>query len=265
MAEGQSLTRAIGTIDIILDASGSMLAEVDGRRRIDIAHDALAHLVEQLPEATNVALRAYGHRRPRDCNDIELIAPLARLDRAAHTARINGVNPSPNGMTPIGLSLQQIADDLKGVSGDALVVLVSDGEETCNSDPAQIAAQLHADNPHLRVDVIGFSVGPDDSRARLTAIAQSGGGNYFDAGDANQLVAALQQAVTLTYRVLDSQGAEVFQGALGSSTTLPAGNYSVVISGDEPLTVGDLRVGDGKSTTVELREEDGALKASIAP
>ena len=265
MAEGQTLTRTIGNIEIILDASGSMLAPLDGRRKIDTAHESLDRLIEKLPDTTNVALRTYGHRRAGDCGDIELIVPLAALDRPALTSRISAINPVSNGMTPIGLSLQQVADDLKGARGDMVVVLVSDGEETCASDPAQIAAQLHADNPRLRIDVIGFNIGPEDSRARLSAIAKGGGGSYFDASDAAQLAAALQQAVTLTYRVLDAQDSEVYRGALGSSATLPAGRYSIEISSDAPLTISAVDVRSTKSTTVELHEQGGVLQAAVVP
>jgi Ca-activated chloride channel homolog len=262
MADGQSLVRSIGNIEIILDASGSMNGEIDGRRKIDIAHEALATLVDKLPESTNVALRAYGHRRGGDCGDVELLTPLGMLDRAALTARINSVAPAQKGMTPIGASLQQVAQDLQGAQGDALVVLVSDGDETCDGDPAQVATRIHADNPNIRFAVIGFNVGPEEWRARLSGIAQGGGGNYFDASDATQLVNALQQAVALTYRVLDAQGAEVFQGQLGNPATLPAGQYTVEINGASPLSLADIAVG-GAPIAVELREEGGVLKGTV--
>jgi hypothetical protein len=262
MAAGQSLVRTIGNIEIILDASGSMSGEIDGRRKIDIAHEALGALVAKLPDSTNVALRAYGHRKGGDCADVELLTPLGALDRPALTARINAVNPAQKGMTPIGTSLQQVAQDLQGAQGDTLVVLVSDGDETCDGDPAQVATRIHADNPNIRFDVIGFNVGPEEWRARLSGIAQGGGGRYFDAGDAAQLADALQQAVALTYRVLDAQGAEVFQGQLGATVPLPAGRYTVEISGDSPLTVADIAVG-GATTAVELREQDGELTGTV--
>ena len=230
-----------------------MNGEIDGRRKIDIAHEALAALVGKLPDHTNVALRAYGHRKGSDCSDVELLTPLGVLDRSALTARINAVNPAQKGMTPIGASLEQVAQDLQGAQGDVLVVLVSDGDETCDGDPAQVATRIHADNPKIRFDVIGFNVGPEEWRARLSGIAQGGGGSYFDAKDAAQLVDALQQAVALTYRVLDAQGAEVFQGQLGATATLPAGRYTVEIRGASPLTIPDIAVG-GATTAVELRE-----------
>jgi hypothetical protein len=263
MAEGQSLTRTIGNIEIILDASGSMRGQVDGRRKIDIAHESLAGLIEKLPDTTNVALRTYGHRRSQDCNDIELLAPPAPLDRAALISRINGINPAPEGRTPIGLSLEQVVADMQGVQGDILVVLVSDGDETCDSDPGQIAARLHADNPRLIVSVIGFNVGPEDWKARLSAIAQGGGGTYFDAGNASQLADALQQAVALSYRVLDAQGAEVYRGSLGSAATLPPGRYAVEITGAALVALGDIDVRPGAAMTVEVREQDGALTTAV--
>ncbi len=262
MAAGQALVRTIGNLEIILDASGSMNGAIDGRRKIDIAHEALAALVEKLPDHTNVALRAYGHRKGGDCSDVELLTPLSVLDRSALTARINAVKPAQKGMTPIGASLQQVADDLKGAQGDVLVVLVSDGDETCDGDPAQVATRIHADNPKIRFDVIGFNVGPAEWRTRLSGIAQGGGGSYFDAKDAAQLVDALQQAVALTYRVLDAQGAEVFQGQLGATATLPAGSYTVEIRGASPLTITDIAVG-GANTAVELREDQGVLKGAV--
>lgn len=262
MADGQSLVRSIGNIEIILDASGSMSGEIDGRRKIDIAHEALATLVDKLPNSTNVALRAYGHRKGGDCGDVELLTPLSALDRAALTARINAVTPAQKGMTPIGASLQEVAEDLQGAQGDALVVLVSDGDETCDGDPAQVATRIHADSPNIRFAVIGFNVGPEEWRARLSGIAQGGGGKYFDASDATQLVNALQQAVALTYRVLDAQGAEVFQGQLGSPATLPLGHYTVEVSGATPLTIAGIAVG-GAPTSVELREENGVLKGTV--
>lgn len=263
-AGDQPLVRITGNIEIILDASGSMLARIGARRKIDIAREALGALVAKMPDTANVALRAYGHRHGKDCADTEAVVPLARLDRAALTDRINAINPSQDGMTLIGRSLQQVAGDLKGAKGDTLVVLVSDGEETCDNDPVPIAAQLHAANPRLRIDVIGFSIGPADSRGRLSAIAQSGGGSYFDAGSADQLTEALRQAVTLSYRVIGADGSEVYRGALGSPATLPAGRYRVEISGDAPLDLGGVVVASGATTQIDVREQDGALQGAVA-
>lgn len=73
-------------VEYILDASGSMLDEMDGERKIDIAKEVLATKADQLPTATNVGLRVCGHRvhysdKEKSCKDIELLVPPVRGGR----------------------------------------------------------------------------------------------------------------------------------------------------------------------------------------
>ena len=250
------LVRTPKNIELILDASGSMRAPIDGRPKIDIAHESLAALVDQLPDTADVALRSYGHRRGEDCNDVELLVPFSPLDRASLKERINAVNPAVNGRTPMALSLQQVTEDLKDAEGDVLVILVSDGDETCNGDPSQVAAQIHASNPRIRIDVIGFNVGPEEWRARLSAIARLGGGSYFDAHDAEQLTTALQESIQLSYQVLDAEERQVGVGSVGGAPlSLPPGRYRLQLAADEPITV-DAQITSGQTTLFRL-EDDG--------
>jgi hypothetical protein len=261
MAADQPSSQVLPNLEIILDASGSMNALIGDRKKIDIAHEALGALVNQLPDTANVALRTYGHRRSSDCADVELITPLGPLDRAAFTGKINAVNPVNLGQTPLGASLQMVPDDLKSAQGDLQVVLVTDGEESCGADPVRIAGELHGANPHLKIDVIGFNIGAE-AQGRLSAIAEAGGGRYFDAGDATQLVTALQQSVLVSYHVLSADGRLVYQGALGSSATLPAGTYTVEVPGTTPLAIENVVVGEHPAV-VELRQQDGKLTGTI--
>lgn len=260
--DGVSLTRVTRNIALIFDASGSMLALLDGRPKIDIAREALGTLIEQLPDSTSISLRSYGHRRARDCTDTELLVPFEALDRAKLLARVNAIQAVPNGRTPIGLSLQETAKDIASASGDTLIVLVTDGEETCDANPVAIAAEIRAANPQVRIAVIGFSL-DDTTRSNVGAIATSGGGNYYDAADAAQLKTALQQAIVLPIRIYDSADTEVFSGVLGDSTDLPAGTYRVVIGGDTPLEVQKVTVGAEATTIVEIREANGKLNSSV--
>ena len=59
-----------------------------------------------------------------------------------------------------------------------------------------------------------------------------------------------------------AQGAQVFEGQLGATATLPAGRYTVEIRGASPLTITDIAVG-GATTAVELREADGVLTGAV--
>ena len=69
-------------IELILDASGSMLKRLDGKRRIEIAKEVLGEAItEHIPPGTPVALRVFGHKEANSCRtDLEL--PLAPLDPA---------------------------------------------------------------------------------------------------------------------------------------------------------------------------------------
>ena len=70
-------------VEIILDASGSMLQRQNGERRIEIARRTLARLVaDTIPAGTGFALRVFGNREA-DAAPI-LRSPLARLTWPRH-------------------------------------------------------------------------------------------------------------------------------------------------------------------------------------
>lgn len=263
MAAGQRMTRPVENLYLILDASGSMLGEVGQRRRIDIAHEALSNLVNGLPDTSNVALRTYGRQRSGDCTDVELVTPLAPLNRDALNEQIRGIVPKNRSRTPLALSLDQVAGDLQNARGETLVVLLSDGDETCDGIPEDAAARLHAANPNIRVSVIGFDIGPQEWRTRLQAIAEQGGGEYFEAGNAEQLLDALRRAVTPTYRILDAAGNEITRANLGTFRQLPNGAYTIEINGTSLVRLEGIAIGGGRTTVIELREEGTALRADV--
>lgn len=201
-AAGAERKLGVGNVYLILDASGSMLAPAGGARKIAIAQDALVGLVRGLPEQASLALRTYGQRRPDDCGDVELIAAPGTLDREALVAAIQAIRPVNLSRTPLAASLQAVAGDLSDVAGDTLVVLVSDGEESCGGDPVAAARELRAARPDVRISVVGFDIAPE-LRERLAQIAVAGGGMYVDAADVGELQGALERIVTPGFRVLD--------------------------------------------------------------
>ena len=110
----------------------------DGTRRITAAKRVMVSVVNKLPDFVQVAFRVYGHRyRPRpkrkSCRDSELLFPFQRLDR--ETMKLAIARLRPRGQTPIGYSLAQLANDFRGRPGPKLVLLVSDGIETCDPRP----------------------------------------------------------------------------------------------------------------------------------
>ena len=185
-------------IEIILDASNSMVETVPGGVKIDVARQAIEQLLEILPASYNVGLRGYGHRfshtdTGRSCTDTELLSalkPLTQENRTAISQRLTLMQPK--GMTPIAYTLEHAVNDFFGLTGKNIIILVSDGEETCGGDPLAIADYIVSLGIGLKVYVIGFNVG---SREQLEGIALRTGGHYYDARNAIELVNVLKQAV----------------------------------------------------------------------
>ena len=180
---------------LVLDASGSMKeSDGHGSTKIEDARAAVKTIVSQLPTDLQVGLVTYGHRvastpdHAKACKDVQLVAPVAPLDKAALTAAVGAV--AAKGETPIGLSLQQAAAALPAGSNGS-VVLVSDGLDSCAPpEPCGVAKQLKASGVQLTVDTVGLRV---DAKARtqLTCISQVTGGTYTDVQDAAKLADSL--------------------------------------------------------------------------
>lgn len=55
--------------------------------------------------------------------------------------------------TPIARSLELVVQDLATVSGERIVVLITDGEETCDGDPAAVIEALQTSGIDARVNI----------------------------------------------------------------------------------------------------------------
>lgn len=186
--------RPPGALDLgfILDASGSMLERLEGRPKIAIAKEVLNEFLANVDPTVHVGLWVYGHRsgdRTFQCQQIELLHPIGPVDADALRARIEEVTPF--GWTPLAASLAVAARDFRRLPGIVeILVLISDGEETCGGDPATVAADVRRANPQLTIHTVGLAVTPE-TRRQLELIAEAGGGRYYDARNARALAEAL--------------------------------------------------------------------------
>lgn len=243
-AEGAAM--AGGAVELILDASGSMLQRVQGKRRIVIAKEVLTEAVrERIPPGTSVALRVFGHTEPGTC-DTELLVPLGPLDPDAATATIAGIEAKNLAKTPIADSLAAVPSDLAGAT-TAAVILVTDGEETCDGDPAAAIESLRDQGIDVSVNIVGFAIDDATLEAQFADWAALGGGRYFSAQDESGLSEAVENALQIPYAVFDSSGNLVAEGLVGGEPVeLERGMYRVAVK------TGPQRVFDN----VEIQGED---------
>lgn len=226
-------------VTFILDASGSMWGKIDGKSKIAIARDVMEELINGLPDTMEVGLVAYGHRRKGDCTDVEELVKLSKLDKDALIKTIKGIQPK--GKTPMALSLKQTVTRLKNQEGDVIVVLVSDGKETCDDDPCGVVRSLKEANNHFRLYVIGFDVA-DEETEQLDCMARAGGGAYYAAGNADELKLAARHVVMESQNfgaleISPTKGGQLFQAFVSISRSSDgngvASGYSTV---QEPYT-----------------------------
>lgn len=225
---------AYGAVELILDASGSMLQRIGGKRRIDLAKAALVDLSnEVIPAGTPFALRVFGHREANSCRtDLEI--PLAPLDRGKAVARIQSIESKNLAKTPIGASLAQVPADLKGVTGSAVVVLVTDGEETCDGDPKAAIENLRKAGFDFRVNIVGFAIDELALEEQFRSWAEIGRGGYFEASDGKGLAVAMRAALRLPFQV--KKDARVVASGIvnGDAIELLPGSYDVDVQSSPP-------------------------------
>lgn len=233
---------------VILDCSGSMLEEMGGRVKFDIAKDAIRSLIKEMPDNSEVALRAYGYRlraiQPGASEDTKLLVPLKRLDRKEMAEFVDGLRC--RGKTPMALSLEQAADDLRGAATPerpVTVVLLTDGGEDSQprKDPVAAAAAL-AKLENINFRIVGFDINRDEWSQQLTAMATAGRAGYLPATKADELQRELKAAVFGTPEsctILDAAGKPVQTVQFGQSLQLPPGKYQF------QTTFGGQTYGDG--------------------
>lgn len=179
---------------LVLDASGSMLGRLQGKTKMDTAVGAVDSMLRHWPAGESLGLIAYGHRRKGDCTDIEILQPVAALDSAAVRQRVKSLHPK--GMTPISAAVRLAAEQLRYTERKATVILVSDGEETCDADPCALGSELEQAGVDFTAHVVGFDLPQGKARAQLQCLATRTGGRYVEAGDAASLTRALDELAT---------------------------------------------------------------------
>ena len=79
-----------GVSMLVLDASGSMWGQIQGRSKIEIAREAVGTMLKTWPRKQQIGLMAYGHRSKGDCADIEMLKAPGVM------SRLRGASNSPN-------------------------------------------------------------------------------------------------------------------------------------------------------------------------
>ncbi|MFF4571910.1 VWA domain-containing protein [Streptomyces sp. NPDC001410] len=191
--------QAAPKVELVLDVSGSMRTrDIDGGSRMSAAKQAFNEVLDATPKEVQLGIRTLGanyrgNDRITGCKDTAQLYPVGPLDRTE--AKTAVATLAPTGWTPIGPALQKAAADLDGGDGTRRIVLISDGEDTCQPlDPCEVAREIAAKGIGLTIDTLGLV--PDaKTRDQLSCIADATGGTYTDVRHKEELSDRVGQLV----------------------------------------------------------------------
>ncbi len=169
---------------LVVDGSGSMGDPMPGAgSRLDAAKRSIGQFVDGLPGDVDVALIEFG-----DCNRVNRDSFYSPAQRGMLKQRVDGLRPM-NG-TPLGLSVERAGRIISSVR-PGIIVVVSDGNDTCRGDPCAAARAIAASKPNVRINVIDIG---GDSRGAAQCIAQPSGGHVYQPSSVAEMEQMIRQA-----------------------------------------------------------------------
>ncbi len=177
---------------IVLDASVAMQQPLEADTRMVAASNAVARTLERYGRRNRIGVIAFGHRRQRTCDDIEIIkAVRAPVDE---TIVRMIAELKPQGPAPIAKSIDFASRAVSGSQGPARIVLVTASPDTCEADPCAVATLL-AGTRAIRIDVIAIGSAEHSAFKPLKCVAKKTGGTFTGIASAVELASALSAAI----------------------------------------------------------------------
>ena len=229
IAAAQSCNTADRSVLLLMDLSGSMNAKLPGgETRLAVAQRAIKGAASQVPAQAQLSLRLYGAKsaaREKNCQDTSLAVPFGPAS-ASGTAIVSTVDGAKaQGYTPIAYSLGEAASDFPAAAKERVIVLVSDGKETCQGDPVLAARALAGKG--IVVHAVGFVV-DTAARGQLQAIARATGGTYFDAPNGPELPDLLKAALGACRKVIAKVPTNPAPGKLRTTSATWLASHAVI-------------------------------------
>ena len=189
-------------VELILDASGSMNGILGSDTKMNIAKSLLQDLAVQWAALKqpkiSFALRVFGAATPLEanqCDDSQLLIPLGPIDPKTIQKKLSEMEAK--GSSPLAYALEKAGEDLSAQNEDRVIILLTDGKETCQQDPCSAARQLYEGNFKIVTHVVAFDVDQADE-APLKCTAQAGKGVFLLARTREELASALDEALRST-------------------------------------------------------------------
>jgi len=195
---------------LVFDASGSMSGDGwdDGSEsahtvsRIDRVRYALSKVLPSITRFRRVGLVTYGPTQTpglfNQCDNIKVNLPPTPDSATRIMATVKSLVPA--GGTPLTRAVEHAAEILHFERKPGVIVLLTDGEDTCGGSPCHVGKQLHAAAAQLTVHVIGLRVKGlswtgEANIIRTQCLAEHNGGLYLTPENTDDLIDALEKTL----------------------------------------------------------------------
>lgn len=218
-----SKTSAINIVDIVMDYSGSMANCIEEAKR------AMASIVAQIPESTNLGFRVFGHDfngvnpnsnatlakvkqivKQKDgkykvqtkespvgnksgyCSATQVVAPITTANA---DSLLRGMNSARvGGATPLVYALDRaVEEDFRPFQGQSKkIILITDGGENCGGDPCAYARELAQRHSEIHIDVVLVQGGRFSG---LNCLATQTGGKVYNLHNLSDFSNVIQESI----------------------------------------------------------------------
>jgi hypothetical protein len=163
------------------------LAQTPGPKRLDDAKQAAARVIPALPGDVRVGYVVFD-----DCRAVQHFGFFGAADRPRLLSLIE--SKTARGGSPLARAIETAGNSMR--SSDGVIVVFSDGRDTCGGNVCAVAQRLHAARPGIKAHVIDVTGGMSES----TCLATITGGRIYSATNAQAAVEAFTDA-TAAFRV----------------------------------------------------------------
>jgi len=195
---------------LVIDASSSMGDKIGETAKLDTARAKLGEAVTQYGDQLSFGLVAFGHRKASNCADSEVLAKPGELSSDSFDKLLGGL--APKGQAPLAAAMSDAASLADASDEHFDVVVVADGNDTCDTDVCVTADALKQKAKGLRVHVVGLS----DKTAELdplACIATATGGKFVAATNESEFKQGLDTVLAaVAARPAEGEGIAVAEG-----------------------------------------------------
>ncbi len=165
VAQGVTGLNSDVPVALILDASRSMLGEVEGRRRMDVARDAMLQIAPGPLSQRRASLLSFGNDRINECETIPILHSYGSEDVRSTLDAIQALEPAEpqDGEesrfgSPLYRALEVAMETLPSEAEEASIVMVTDGIDACDRNICDLVPTLQERG--ITVDILAIDVDP---------------------------------------------------------------------------------------------------------